>query len=189
MKKLLLVLAIATFGIVLNAATVTWSMSGVTSSPENEAKAGMVAYFLLSDTFSSFTDNINKLKNKEITASAFTTYVTSNSTYNDYTISVSGHAGTSININNTSGTYNPGDTVSGYIVLFDSTNVAGSSYFAYTTVKSDTVNAVGSNLSLAYGTFATATSTTGGWTAIPEPTSGLLMLLGAAGLALKRKRV
>ena len=28
----------------------------------------------------------------------------------------------------------------------------------------------------------------GGWYAVPEPTSGLLMLLGMAGLALKRKR-
>ena len=28
----------------------------------------------------------------------------------------------------------------------------------------------------------------GGWTAAPEPTSGLLLLLGVAGLALKRKR-
>ena len=27
------------------------------------------------------------------------------------------------------------------------------------------------------------------WTPVPEPTSGLLMLLGMAGLALKRKRV
>lgn len=29
----------------------------------------------------------------------------------------------------------------------------------------------------------------GGWTAAPEPTSGLLLLLGVAGLALKRKHV
>ena len=28
----------------------------------------------------------------------------------------------------------------------------------------------------------------GTWTAVPEPTSGLLLLLGVAGLALKRKR-
>ena len=28
----------------------------------------------------------------------------------------------------------------------------------------------------------------GDWTAVPEPTSGLLLLLGVAGLALKRKR-
>lgn len=38
-------------------------------------------------------------------------------------------------------------------------------------------------------TAATATFTAGGWyTAAPEPTSGLLLLLGMAGLALKRKR-
>lgn len=32
------------------------------------------------------------------------------------------------------------------------------------------------------------TSNGAGWYAVPEPTSGLLMLLGMAGLALKRKR-
>ena len=34
------------------------------------------------------------------------------------------------------------------------------------------------------GTLSTAVS----WTAVPEPTSGMLLLLGMAGLALKRKR-
>jgi len=33
-----------------------------------------------------------------------------------------------------------------------------------------------------------ATSAANGWAAVPEPTSGLLLLLGVAGLALKRKR-
>ena len=39
--------------------------------------------------------------------------------------------------------------------------------------------------------FATTTAKidyAGGWVAAPEPTSGLLLLLGVAGLALKRKR-
>ncbi len=42
-----------------------------------------------------------------------------------------------------------------------------------------------------YEHFDTSVSQTGGWTkasAVPEPTSGLLLLLGIAGLALKRKR-
>jgi len=34
----------------------------------------------------------------------------------------------------------------------------------------------------------TYTSTAGNWKAVPEPTSAMLMLLGVAGLALKRKR-
>ena len=38
-----------------------------------------------------------------------------------------------------------------------------------------------------YGGLA-ATPTEGKWSAVPEPTSGLLLLLGVAGLALKRKR-
>ena len=41
---------------------------------------------------------------------------------------------------------------------------------------------IGSSASLISGQSAT------GWTAVPEPTSGLLMLVGLAGLALRRKR-
>ena len=40
---------------------------------------------------------------------------------------------------------------------------------------------------IAFGNMANTTKAAGAWTAVPEPTSGLLMLLGLAGLALKRK--
>lgn len=42
--------------------------------------------------------------------------------------------------------------------------------------------------SVGFGNMQTATQATGAWVAVPEPTSGLLLLLGVAGLALKRKR-
>ena len=41
---------------------------------------------------------------------------------------------------------------------------------------------------IGFGNQATATQAAGAWAAVPEPTSGLLMLLGMAGLALRRRR-
>ena len=41
---------------------------------------------------------------------------------------------------------------------------------------------------IGFGSMATATQNASNWAAVPEPTSGLLMLLGMAGLALRRKR-
>ena len=45
-----------------------------------------------------------------------------------------------------------------------------------------------STITVNFGNMATATQNASNWAAVPEPTSGLLMLLGMAGLALKRKR-
>lgn len=45
-----------------------------------------------------------------------------------------------------------------------------------------------STANITFGNMATATQDPGNWQTIPEPTSGLLLLLGMAGLALKRKR-
>ena len=41
---------------------------------------------------------------------------------------------------------------------------------------------------IAFGNMASQTQNASNWAAVPEPTSGLLLLLGMAGLALKRKR-
>ena len=59
------------------------------------------------------------------------------------------------------------------------------------TLKSATkdVDAVGTGAATVnWGNQSTYTQTAGNWAAVPEPTSALLMVLGIAGLALKRKR-
>ena len=69
----------------------------------------------------------------------------------------------------------PGEVYSFY---FTSTDAKGNTYVSETVMAK------------ALGTGAgTATFEGGGtWTAVPEPTSGLLLLVGVAGLALRRKR-
>lgn len=77
--------------------------------------------------------------------------------------------------------------------------VAGNDYNLFFTVESDgkvfTSDTKGpfsmqptGTTTVAFGNMATATQNASNWAAVPEPTSGLLMLLGMAGLALSRRR-
>lgn len=45
-----------------------------------------------------------------------------------------------------------------------------------------------STVTIGFANMASQTQNASNWQTVPEPTSGLLMLLGLAGLALKRKR-
>lgn len=59
--------------------------------------------------------------------------------------------------------------------------------YTYTSnIKAQTANAT-TTPTVGFGSQQAATQGSG-WTAVPEPTSGLLMLLGMAGLALRRRR-
>ena len=83
-----------------------------------------------------------------------------------------------------------------YFAILDGDNVYFSNEKTFTTTASETVaNTVSfANQNNGTTTFSSTAATAGfagagHWSqAVPEPTSGLLMLLGLAGLALKRKR-
>ena len=91
--------------------------------------------------------------------------------------------------------YDTGDTVKAYMVLFDSDMNA--LYFSEeiskkmpATGSANYMFESNSSIEAAMADMSTFNTSAGGWvsTAVPEPTSGLLMLLGMAGLALRRRR-
>ena len=75
-------------------------------------------------------------------------------------------------------------TVSGYAIVFDSTdkNLDGVANYMVTDLQTVKFTNVADVKSL-------GVTPSGTWTAVPEPTSALLMLIGVAGLALRRRRV
>ena len=176
MKKLMFAAAIALAAVCANAASVTWMLSDITDSPDNTAKAGMVAYFMDASTYDTF---IGK------DASEVASYVLGNYKWDGATYLEEGRFGDSINLNETDAGPSYPNRIDGYIVLFDTDDAATAKNYAYTAVKGAAVAQNDAPITLSYGTFAAGTS---GWQSIPEPTSGLLLLIGVAGLALRRRR-
>lgn len=174
MKKLVLAAAIVCVAAVSNAAALAWGMSGIQGSPDVTTAnlAGSAAYFMDGGDYAAFA---------ALTGDKVAAFVKDNALYSATVAAGRGGA----QVSATSGAYNAGETVSGFIVVFDNADAALAKNFVATAVDTKTVPGSG-NISFAkvYGT------DTGAWqsTAVPEPTSGLLLLVGAAGLALKRKR-
>ena len=86
-------------------------------------------------------------------------------------------------------------TFEGFAVIFDATTATAASNYLIASnassgneVLSVTFASATGQKSLGFASQKDLSQSAGGWKAVPEPTSGLLMLLGMAGLALRRKR-
>ena len=91
------------------------------------------------------------------------------------------------------GDYANSTDVTGYIVIFDAAALDDAANAYVTATATGTTGATGQSASLKFNSQA-ATGTASNWVAlsstpaIPEPTSGLLMLVGLGALALRRRR-
>ena len=78
------------------------------------------------------------------------------------------------------------ETIKAFAVVFNNADYKLADYAYVTDIGTGATGSEGQAATISID--ATDSYDPSGWTAVPEPTSGLLLLLGVAGLALKRKR-
>ena len=181
MKKLIMFIAVAVAAVGVQAASMTWSITNVIGPDGNNAPVGTyVALFASGTTYDHA---------KAVSGDLVPTYSATTVAQGTSGAVRAGASGV--------GSYDVGDTASFYAVVYDASTLAGASNYVISDVVSATVGANGANISLQYGSMkSTATSNkfknalASGWTSAdsPEPTSGLLLLIGGAMLALRRKQ-
>ncbi len=189
MKKLVIALAVAASAAVVNAAAFNWTSSGMTAAAKTiNSKAGTALYssetaytLYLFDAGVTSQDTLLAGLRGDKAITTFTSVATqtlaSNSQITAQEFSY-GSAGTNYDfyfaiINGDDVYLSSSKTVMG--------QASATASVAFANLGTSTKNAFSDST-------ATFASKGAGWYAVPEPTSGLLMLLGMAGLALRRRR-
>ena len=191
MKKLLLMVAAVAVAASLHAASASWQVTniykvGSTSASTTADRVAENTYYgyLITITESLTVAKVTDELSKAGSTAAVVSYLEGIKTASSAT-TAAGKIAKVVDLSLADGSYNM------FSVILDSTNgdpSTATNYLIGDTVAT-TVTSVGNSM---IGTFnaKTMTQTASNWTAasVPEPTSGLLLLLGVAGLALKRKR-
>ena len=181
MKKLMFMLAAAVAVASAQAASVYWTCTNVKDANGNGING--IAYFINAATLSQ--SDFKALSG----ADAFNTALNGMYSYTPaeagkYTVAMSDAVA-----NSTLGLADS-TAYSVYLAIFDTATITDSSKYYLTDVKDLQTLSGTSSASFKFGSQSTASQAAGAWTSVnvPEPTSGLLMLVGLAGLALRRRR-
>lgn len=182
MKKLIMFAVCAMLAAVTNAAAVGWSLAtGSGATYANDA----YKFFVIGQNGADSIATITALLDA---GSSVDSYAFGNGTI--------GATGTGMVAATVAGqpTLNAG-TYESFFVLFDSASpTAGASKYVVISGASTLIKTIAdttANVTFASGNVSSTLANASNWSsygAVPEPTSGLLMLLGMAGLALRRKR-
>ena len=188
MKKLMIAAAIALTGAFVQAASVTWTITNVYAG-NSSAKASGIGFILNGATAldtSTWKDAATTLAWLNANAlgtdgSAFT-WQGSDGTYTMGTATDPSALGLAAD----------GTKYQLYAVVFDTATITDASNYYVTSMNSKAKAIANSTSNTAFdlGSQLANSQSAANWTAVaaPEPTSGLLLLLGMAGMALKRKR-
>ena len=172
MKKIMILAAVALAAVVTNAATVKWSGSGIKGTDGLAAGNTYTAYFFIAaDTTGTFDTMTVDAAIAAISEGDFSGAVASKALISGMIAPVTASKTT---------------TSAGMIDTFGIVvNADASQYLVLGTKTLDCSDPTSTQTA----SWATFNNTAADWqtAAVPEPTSGLLLLLGMAGLALRRK--
>ena len=173
MKKLMLAMAAAALTAVSYGSACSWTMTNVYQPGTTDQSNGYLAYLFIEDATITGTSYITSLIDAGTSIASLAKSTGSTS------------AG-KINIAGVEAGLAASTAYTAFAVIFDAESQDKATNYMVTKEVTKNVNAMGASVAFGFGTQAASTWTS--TSAVPEPTSGLLLLLGMAGLALKRKR-
>ena len=196
MKKLMIAFVGIAFAAVAHAATVSWAISNVQTGDSTKLTSGS-EYVFFATSSSAAESAIAAIQALAGTgADSLTTAMSSAAFHDTKKATAAGNFG--IGTSAALGGYTlptlselglSGETTYyAYAVIFDTETITDASNYIVTGVASATTPASSASVNKTFNIGSQAANTTWSAVGVPEPTSGLLMLIGVAGLALRRRR-
>lgn len=184
MKKFLIIMAMVLIASAVNAASVSWSGVSVPIAPSKNTPTSYTIYLIDASTItkSQLSGEIAAGNFSNLTSWAVATTAGKVQSQSDAGVATSARwSETNLSVSDKYNTQNENHTF--YTVIIDNSLANAGSYLI--TNETTTSNPATGNMAVNFGTIE------GSWAPIkpvPEPTSGLLIMLGVAALALKRKK-
>ncbi len=177
MKKIIIGLAIITAALTSYGASCIWGGSSIAFQSSGDSASSYVAYLV--DSSITATDFISALKNGTAEYVAMKSALTGENSARIANTSLSTDA-------RTGAAFVENREYSLYTLILNN-DIASATHYYATAVKKGTPTAQ-ANLNMNFGNLGEGDFKGAGWQPIPEPTSGLLLLVGGALLALRRKQ-
>ena len=180
MKKIMIAMSAVCLAAFAHAATATWSASNIAYAPSSAAE---YSAFLIDNDVGGYADYDAAVAAILANGASATGVIASKDGLSDSGTKLAlASSGTALVDNG----YTAGQSIEAMMIIFDAAvdDIANAQNYMGATKSAAKFN---NSLALNAG-FGTQAANT--WTsmAVPEPTSALLMLLGVAGLALRRRR-